>query len=90
MNQQWLPVYISLLSPIATLVVVMVGFLYNNSRMSDLKDFVRGEVARMDGRINDLRDLLRAEMAKNHSEMLIKFAELDSRLSRIESHLNLK
>jgi len=90
MNQQWLPVYISLLSPIATLAVVMVGFLYNNSRMSDLKDFVRAEVARMDGRINDLRDLLRAEMAKNHSEMLMKFAELDSRLIRIESHLNLK
>lgn len=44
----------------------------------------------MDARINDLRDTLRAEMAKNQSEMLLKFAELDSRLTRIESHLSLK
>jgi hypothetical protein len=44
----------------------------------------------MDARLNDLRDVLRAEMAKNQSEMLMKFAELDSRLTRIESHLSLK
>lgn len=53
----------------------MVGFLYNN------------------GRMNDLRDMLRAEIAKNQSELLMKFAELenrlDTRLSRIESHMNL-
>jgi hypothetical protein len=27
---------------------------------------------------------LRAEMAKNHSEMLHRFADLDSRLQRVE------
>ena len=41
-------------------------------------------------RLNDVRDLLRAEMSKNHSEMLHRFADLDTRLSRIETHLNLR
>jgi len=35
-------------------------------------------------RIDDMRDLLRAEMSKNHGEMLHRFADLDSRLNRIE------
>jgi hypothetical protein len=94
MDERWLPVYVSLLTPIATLAIVMVGFLYNNSRLGELS---QGLNRRMDDlsrsvdlRINDLRDLLRAEMAKNHSEMLMKFAELDSRLTRIESHMNLR
>ena len=36
-------------------------------------------------RLGDVRDLLRAEMEKNHSEMLHRFAELETRLSRIEN-----
>lgn len=94
MDERWLPVYISLLTPIATLAIVMVGFLYNNARLGDLSLGLNrrmDELSRsVDQRINDLRDMLRAEMAKNHSEMLLKFAELDSRLTRIESHLNLR
>lgn len=105
MDERWLPVYVSLLTPIATLAIVMVGFLYNNSRLGELSqglnrrmdDLSRSVDRRIDDlsrsvdlRINDLRDMLRAEMAKNHSEMLIKFAELDSRLTRIESHMNLR
>jgi len=59
---------------IATMVVsVMTGALFSNLRISD-----------MSRRIDDMRDLLRAEMAKNHSELLHKIAELDTRVSRIE------
>lgn len=94
MDERWLPVYISLLTPIATLAIVMVGFLYNNARLGDLSQNLNrrmDELSRsVDQRISDLRDMLRAEMARNHSEMLLKFAELDSRLTRIESHLNLR
>ena len=86
MDQQWLPVFISLLTPIATLAIVMVGFLYNNARMNELSQHING-------RMNDLRDMLRAEIAKNQSALLMKFAELENRLgtrlSRIESHMNL-
>jgi hypothetical protein len=41
-------------------------------------------------RLNDVRDLLRAGIGKSHSELLVKFVELDTRLSRIEAHLNLR
>ncbi len=63
--------------PVSTLVIVMVGVLMNNSRLSTLE-------THLNTRMNDLRDLLRAEMAKNHSELLIKFAELDHRIDKLE------
>jgi hypothetical protein len=72
---------IALVTPVATLTVVMVGFLYNNARMSDL----RGDV---NSRLSDLRDVLKAELGRlearidrNHSEMLTRFGDLDSRLA---------
>ncbi len=73
---------VALLPPLATLTTVIVGFLFNNSRMSDLR--------------SDMKDLTKAQ-AETHSanlrrveDMLLgKFAELDNRLSRIEAHLNL-
>ena len=84
MNQQMLAIYLPLLAPLATLAIVMVGILYNNSRLSDFRSSM-----------NDLRDMLRAEMRvlqtimeKNHSELLGKFAELDTRVSRIEQRFN--
>ena len=101
MDAQWLPVYISLITPVATLAIVMVGFLYNNGRMTDLRTHVDSRIGelsnRVDGRIDDLKDLTRAEMrrieaemAKNHSEMLHRFGDLDTRLTRIESRLDMK
>ena len=45
--------------------------------------------------MNDMRDMLRAEMRvvqttmdKNHSELLGKFAELDTRVSHIEERFH--
>ena len=90
MGPQWLPVYVSLLTPIATLAIVMVGFLYNNGRMSDFQGRMTNLRMHVDGRIDDLRDMLRAEMAENHGEMLARFGDLDTRLTRIESRMNLK
>jgi len=76
----WTPILIALLTPVATLAVVVVGFLYSNKRIDDLRSDV-------EHRISDLGDALRAEMAKNHSEMLARFADLDTRLTRLESRL---
>jgi len=39
----------------------------------------------LNARMDDLRGVLQTEMAKNHSEMLAKFSELDTRLIRLES-----
>jgi hypothetical protein len=40
-------------------------------------------------RLNDVKETLRAEMDKNHSEMLDRFSDLDTRLTRIESGLGM-
>jgi hypothetical protein len=68
----------------------MVGVLLNNNRMASLESSVNARFASMEShfntRLNDMRDVLRAEMAKNHSELLIKFAQLDQRISRLEDH----
>ncbi len=41
--QQVLSICIPLLSPLATLAIVMVGFIYNNARMN-LRDLFRAEL----------------------------------------------
>ena len=68
--------------PTVTIIIVLIGVLLNNTNMNARVSDLRGE---MNARFEDLRDALRAEMSKNHSEMLAKFAELDSRLSRLEA-----
>jgi hypothetical protein len=110
MAEQWLPVYISLLTPIATLAVVLVGFLYNNSRFSELSKSVDSRISELsksmdsritelsksvDSRISDLKDLIKAQgerfdanLARVESSLLSKFAELDTRLTRIESRIS--
>jgi hypothetical protein len=40
-------------------------------------------------RLNDVKEVLRAEMDKNQSEMLHRFGDLDSRLTRIENGLGM-
>jgi hypothetical protein len=65
---------------VPTMIAVLIGILINNVRLNDFRaEFNRG--------LRDTRDVLRAEMAKNHSEMLLKFAELDHRLTRLEAAL---
>ena len=121
MDERWLPVYISLLTPIATLAIVMVGFLYNNSRFSELSKSVDSRITELsksmdsriselsksmdsritelsksvDSRISDLKDLIKAQgerfdanLARVESSLLSKFAELDTRLTRIESRIS--
>ena len=83
--------------PITTIVIVLMGVLLNNNnlnaRLSDVNTSLNKRMDNMNysinARMDDLRDMLRAEIAKNHGEMLAKFAELDTRLMRSESHLRL-
>ena len=94
-TQQFLQLYIPLLATVTTLVVVLVGFIYNNSRLSDL----RGDLL---SRIDDTRDLLRAGMEihraetksemqelrhlmeKQHGDILRMLADHDQRMNRLE------
>jgi hypothetical protein len=70
------------LTVIPMMTIVLVGILVNNVRISDLRDSVKSEIL-------GLRDVLRAEMDKNHSEMLHRFADLDTRMTRIENSLGM-
>jgi len=65
-----------------TLTVLGIGFIYNNSRISDLRSDVGG-------RISSLQELIDAKLGRQEEMLLSKFAELDNRLTRIESHFNL-
>ncbi|MBV9403824.1 MAG: hypothetical protein JO211_00660 [Acidobacteriaceae bacterium] len=83
------PVILPLCTFAGTLTVLAIGFIYNNSRISDLR-------SDMDHRFQDLRDLIETKLALQETKLamqqeilLSKFAELDNRLTRIESHLNL-
>lgn len=89
------------IGPAVTMAVVMVGVLINNSRISDLRAEMTGRLgdlrSEMSVRFSDMRALIEAHAAAQDAhlrrveEMLLgKFAELDTRLSRIESHLNLR
>jgi hypothetical protein len=91
-TQQLLAIYLPLLSPIATLAIVVVGFIYNNSRMNDFRD-----------RLGDTRELLRAEFKAElgdlRAEMRLEFekvndkidallktmADIDARVTRLEA-----
>ena len=94
--------YLQLLSALASPMIVIVGFLYSNSllsdfgsRIGDMRVDMRGSMGDIRGSMNDMRDMLRAEitvlqviMEKNHSEALGKFAELESRVSRLEEKVH--
>jgi hypothetical protein len=69
-------------------VAVPFGVLLNNSRLNDLKDALGHS-------INETKETLRAEsraelaqlrmlMERNHSELLARLGDIDSRLTRIE------
>jgi hypothetical protein len=73
-----------------TLTVLVIGFIYNNGRINDLR-------ADLGGKIDLLKELMDAKfethkaiLARQEEMLLAKFAELDNRLIRIESHLNLR
>jgi hypothetical protein len=68
---------------VGTLAVVVVGFLYNNSRITDLR-------TDMNNRFGDFEKLLDAKLARLEEMMLHKFAELDDRFVRIENRLDLR
>jgi hypothetical protein len=68
---------------VGTLAVVVVGFLYNNSRITDLR-------TDMNSRFGDFENLLDAKLARLEEMILHKFAELDDRLVRIENRLGLR
>ena len=64
---------------VATLMLIGIGILFNNSRFSDLN-------TTLNKRIDDLR----SDHARLENVVVSKLTEVESRLARIEAHLNLR
>ncbi len=85
-GEHWLQLAIAMITPILTLTIVMVGFLYNNARINDLR-------ADLTARMNDLRNGVDRRLASVEAKIDLltgKIVELGNRLTRVEAHLGIK
>ena len=79
------------LATVPTVLTVLIGILINNSRLSDfrlsmgdMRDMLRAEIKTLEVEIR----VLHTTMDKNQSEVLSKFAELETRVTRIEDKIH--
>jgi hypothetical protein len=84
------------LTTIPTMTVVLIGILINNARLNDVNARIGDLGGRQDGfkemlrsEIRSTREVLEAHIEKNQSEMLHRFGDLDTRLTRIENALGM-
>ena len=94
MTETLLPMYIPSL---ATLVLVGIGILFNNARISDLNtnmnkrmDDLGGNLNRRMDDLNGRLDRLEQRQERLESVLVGKLSEVETRLAKIESHLNLR
>lgn len=99
-----LQIFMPMATFVGTLAVVVVGFLYNNSRITDLRTELNARLTDMNNRFGDFNSrfgdfnkrfddfekMFDAKLARLEEMMLHKFAELDDRLVRIENRLDLR
>ena len=74
-NVQILTIAIALAT---SFLAVLTGVLLNNNRLKDVKELLGAKIDRSQAQLQLL-------IGKNHSEILLKFAEIDGRLTRIEN-----
>lgn len=75
------------LPPLATLIVISLGFLFSNSRLSDLATGVHKRIDDINHRMNDVNhriDRLEAQYGRLESVIVGKLDEIEARLSRLE------
>jgi hypothetical protein len=82
--------------PVSTIIIVLGGVLLNNVNMNARFRDINTSFPDIDRRFAEIKDLIQACLDRQdgnfrrfEDKMLGKFAELDTRLSRIEHHLNL-
>jgi hypothetical protein len=88
--------YISLiLGFVATIATVLIALLLNNSRLTDVKEALRGEtrgevgtlrgeLAGIRGEMATTREVILSQMATYQLDIISKIAELDNRITRLE------
>ncbi|HEU0139872.1 MAG TPA: hypothetical protein VFQ79_09190 [Bryobacteraceae bacterium] len=92
-------------APVLSLVIVVAGYIVQNSnlnarmaefaiRVGDTRSELRSALEQDRSALRELLraelSAVRAEMARNQSELLSKFAELDHRLSTLESRFRIE
>ncbi len=73
------------LTTVPTMIVILIGILINNARLTDVKETLRAEMKIVGAEMR----VVDANMEKNHSEMLHRVGDLDTRLTRIEKGLGM-
>ena len=80
------PVYLSLVTLMGTLVIVSVGTLLNNSRLSDLKSLIESNHANVRSSLESLRLTMDARFAEQKAELLRVEQVMDARLRHLEEN----
>jgi hypothetical protein len=75
------PAYVPLLTFLGTLLIVAVGILYNNSRVTDVKDLIKAEARVTEANLRRLEE----KIEKVENLLLTRLADHDARLGRLES-----
>jgi hypothetical protein len=76
LKPEFIPVILGFATFLGTLTVVIIGFLYNNSRITDVKELFRAELKAVEASIL-------SQMATFQMDIISKIAELDNRISRL-------
>jgi Tfp pilus assembly protein PilN len=94
LNQLY-PAYVPLLTFLGTLLIVAVGILYNNSRITDfssritdVKDLIQAEARVTEaniGRLEEKTDRLEQKIDRVENLLVTRLADHDTRLRRLES-----
>ena len=75
------PTYVPLLTFLGTLLIVAVGILFNNSRITDVKDLIKAE-----SRVTEANSRrLEEKIEKVENLLLTRLADHDTRIGRLES-----
>jgi cell division protein FtsL len=75
------PAYVPLLTFMGTLLIVAVGILFNNSRVTDVKDLIKAEARVTEANLRRLEE----KIEKVENLLLTRLADHDARLGRLES-----
>jgi len=70
-----------LLTFLGTLLIVAMGILYNNTRVSDVKDLIKAETRVTEANLRRLEE----KIEKVENLLLTRLADHDTRIGRLES-----
>lgn len=76
MKPEFFPILVGFATFLGMLTVVLIGFLFSNARISDVKETLRAEIKATEATI---LTKLAADIKASEAVILSKIAELDSR-----------